>query len=33
MSQERVPRNPSAIDAIAEAWVDTLVDLEPTTGT
>ena len=33
MSQERVPRLPSAIDAIAEAWVDTLVQLEPTTGT
>jgi uncharacterized protein (DUF885 family) len=33
MSQERVPRLPSPIDAIAEAWVDTLVELEPTTGT
>jgi uncharacterized protein (DUF885 family) len=33
MSQERVPRPPSAIDAIAEAWVNTLVELEPTTGT
>ncbi len=33
MSPERVPRLPSTIDAIAEAWVDTLVDLEPTTGT
>ncbi|PFG31348.1 DUF885 domain-containing protein [Paramicrobacterium agarici] len=26
-------RMPSAIDAIAESWVDTLVDLEPTIGT
>lgn len=33
MSPERVPRLLSTIDAIAEAWVDTLVDLEPTTGT
>jgi uncharacterized protein (DUF885 family) len=26
-------RTPSAIDAIAEEWVDTLVDLDPTVGT
>lgn len=27
------PRTPSAIDAIAERWVDTLVDLQPAVGT
>src|SRR5690606_6123765 len=27
------PRTPTAIDAIAEEWVDTLADLEPTLGT
>ncbi|MDQ0645454.1 DUF885 domain-containing protein [Microbacterium murale] len=27
------PRTPSAIDKVAEEWVDTLVDLEPTLGT
>lgn len=27
------PRNPTAIDQVAERWVDTLVDLAPTLGT
>jgi uncharacterized protein (DUF885 family) len=29
----KAPRTPSAIDRIAEDWVDTLVELEPTLGT
>ncbi|PPF25324.1 DUF885 domain-containing protein [Rathayibacter rathayi] len=28
-----IPREPTAIDAVAERWVDTLVDLDPTLGT
>ncbi|PPG21454.1 DUF885 domain-containing protein [Rathayibacter sp. AY1E8] len=27
------PREPTAVDAVAERWVDTLVDLDPTLGT
>ncbi|PPF31676.1 DUF885 domain-containing protein [Rathayibacter tritici] len=28
-----IPREPTAVDAVAERWVDTLVDLDPTLGT
>jgi hypothetical protein len=28
-----IQRTPTAIDQIAEEWVDTLVDLDPTVGT
>ncbi|PPI24909.1 DUF885 domain-containing protein [Rathayibacter sp. AY1B1] len=28
-----LPREPTAVDAVAERWVDTLVDLDPTLGT
>ncbi|PZE28801.1 DUF885 domain-containing protein [Curtobacterium sp. MCBD17_028] len=33
MSSERPVRNPSAVDRVAEDWVTTLVDLDPTIGT
>ncbi|RFA21268.1 DUF885 domain-containing protein [Subtercola boreus] len=32
-TSEDVPRTPTAVDRIAERWVDTLVDLEPAVGT
>ncbi|MDO3697311.1 DUF885 family protein, partial [Curtobacterium flaccumfaciens] len=33
MSEERPVRQPSAVDRVAEDWVTTLVDLDPTTAT
>ena len=32
-SMTQTPRTPTAIDAVADAWVDTLADLDPTLGT